>query len=984
MESPKYKVRIFTRVVENKDDKGEYSPENILSIKTNFDVESPVGSFDISLNFENNGFDAHSVLYKVTPMDFVEIYLRREPGEIGIYDLPMKSINYKDGFTGESPKRITDFIEGEPLNWEQKKLNPDLVLCGFVDSVEETFMITETSTLNVISIKGRSVGKYLVEYTLTQELFGLSTLKVLEDNYAFVKFLGTSMIECPAKSPQENIKYVFDKVMINGVGDEPVKKRKTAEPFTTTLNEYNPVTGIKDREVETTYYYKNWQAPWTKIYVAASSILSQDVNVSVDNYYKTVEDSPYYVNNIMKYPGVFGPDNWYRYTAVSPLNNDWLTRISTDTIGDYRSVLAGSFRINYSSIWDTFDTVTNKPLNELFIDEKGFVVLRNTIRAWNADDVRSDLYLFSDLGTDAAIVNTRVSSNEVINYKLTRSDNDLKTLVTVLPGQYSAGGITSTAQGVVESAPFDVAAVQASIEANAIPSKKEKALELFNQVVDIVKSTQSDLFGTPLIKIDDILSFWRRFGLRPIAIQDLFTVDFASSANTAALFFQKYGSSWTNGYITVKGDPKYRIGDKLYLDFVPGDAYLKSVSHDYVWGEHYITTLGVERVKQSSSKLPKYFISTYQENPNNITKKETQEGGLTDSDKFSKDKTYRLSIGVTKKGTSVEEAIPYQVSLASPIKYVLKEGTYNLRIFSESFAALKGFKIGFNAGNAAVGPFIFVVSGNKRPEKGLEYHEKGNKDLKLYENSSFNSNNIRSLSVDVSKNTLLTSSHGFYKLEGYGYESSDLTSYTKFIEVQFLVLSNDNFYNYMQVLNRDTGYDIVNHSEYEIRQEMNRWLNNPAYNKKYFNNTTNKSVVTNPADKAELMYMVSDLANTYGVPKNYAFAVANQESSWNPDAGKRSPPFPDAPDRGLFQLSEYFWKDLGNLVWDPETNARVGLSHYLAMYNKTGGTSWRIAYMAYNEGYKGDTEECYSAEAIRNANMVEYYAINDYGGYASV
>ena len=89
--------------------------------------------------------------------------------------------------------------------------------------------------------------------------------------------------------------------------------------------------------------------------------------------------------------------------------------------------------------------------------------------------------------------------------------------------------------------------------------------------------------------------------------------------------------------------------------------------------------------------------------------------------------------------------------------------------------------------------------------------------------------------------------------------------------------------------------------------------------------------------------MIGKTADALGVPRDVAYAVAEQESQFNPNA--RSP----VGAGGLYQLMPGTAKEMGVTdVYDPAQNARGGLGYLKRMYDQYG--NWDTAFAAYNAG----------------------------------
>jgi len=98
------------------------------------------------------------------------------------------------------------------------------------------------------------------------------------------------------------------------------------------------------------------------------------------------------------------------------------------------------------------------------------------------------------------------------------------------------------------------------------------------------------------------------------------------------------------------------------------------------------------------------------------------------------------------------------------------------------------------------------------------------------------------------------------------------------------------------------------------------------------------------APSASLQTIVSSAAANAGVPQAIAFAQAQQESSWNPNAYNAT-----SGATGLFQLEPATAAQLGvtNLT-DPTQNAAAGTTYLAQLYSKFG--DWATALAAYDWG----------------------------------
>lgn len=99
------------------------------------------------------------------------------------------------------------------------------------------------------------------------------------------------------------------------------------------------------------------------------------------------------------------------------------------------------------------------------------------------------------------------------------------------------------------------------------------------------------------------------------------------------------------------------------------------------------------------------------------------------------------------------------------------------------------------------------------------------------------------------------------------------------------------------------------------------------------------------APSSSITNLITSTAAGYGVPPEYALAVAQKESSFNPNAVGA------AGEIGLFQIMPATGLSLGYTpaqLQDPENNADAGISFLAQLFDEYG--SWPAALSAYNSG----------------------------------
>ena len=135
--------------------------------------------------------------------------------------------------------------------------------------------------------------------------------------------------------------------------------------------------------------------------------------------------------------------------------------------------------------------------------------------------------------------------------------------------------------------------------------------------------------------------------------------------------------------------------------------------------------------------------------------------------------------------------------------------------------------------------------------------------------------------------------------------------------------------------------DIPDHIEAQARKDAVA-----AY---YGNPLTRENVVaffTSITKSRTTALAILENAVSQRVPASLAFAIAYEESEFNPRALGRNP---DSVDRGLFQLNSKSFPDLAEeRAFDPAVNARVGLEYFKTIFEHAGNEVSALA--MYNAG----------------------------------
>lgn len=133
---------------------------------------------------------------------------------------------------------------------------------------------------------------------------------------------------------------------------------------------------------------------------------------------------------------------------------------------------------------------------------------------------------------------------------------------------------------------------------------------------------------------------------------------------------------------------------------------------------------------------------------------------------------------------------------------------------------------------------------------------------------------------------------------------------------------------------------------------------------------------------------ILDNAVRHEVPAGLAFAIAYEESKFNPRAKNENP---NSTDRGLFQLNSLTFPDMTEVqAFDPRYNAQEGVKYFkhvldisgnevsaLAMYNagrtrvsKTGAPVTTLGYISRVLNYEKNIDSLFTAKVVAKASLL--------------
>ena len=739
--APQFYIRIFSR------GNGEMNPNNVISIKTSHNLNSPAGSFSIELDYRESGFGALDSFFRIEPMDFVEIYMRREPGYIGRWtevrqlvtgnytefgkknlardkngawttikntdktEYTSSSVNVKDiygidffnsNFTPEREvfkdgsiddkglkdviqKNITianlNFLRNKPLTFSERIYNPDLVMVGFVDKITNNFGLTENGTQNSITIEGRTVSKFLQLHAITQEVTKLvlghtdtdkkdlnNTKKTQLLNRGIPGDIINLMIgllnlnrlrytrlvnETPNGAAWKIFEYYVAQILGNTkpndsnwetVGDSLTVSNYNISLDPNALNKNLKKDGIDDDFLKIyDEKYIELENPEIDIDNSANNsnlelVKSQEELQARSGYSISNKD------NTMATLHFFDAPWTYIYTSFNIDSSlDPYSRIATE-VGprggkDWSNPGIGN-GVFFSPILGILQRLGNGNINEVFIDEKGFLTLRRRINAFDqtrflktennsilnlSRNETSSCYVDKKYAAYKGLEETYnriiIKDREIKNWKFNRSDENIKTIVMIRPTMLANGGTTAyyrgwrttmpqTFKNIVDNINFESDTTHGKIDENDLIKQNiahdipRGLIELqgLKSIGDYLKTKALDtlyrnkfssLFSPPIRTEFQIMNFWQRYGFRSQVVEDFFSLNSSQAQLTAIEIFEKYNNSWWNGEITLQGDPRFRVGKVVELPDIPAKFYCFSVSHNFIWGEQYTTTIGV-------------------------------------------------------------------------------------------------------------------------------------------------------------------------------------------------------------------------------------------------------------------------------------------------------------------------------------------------------------------------------------------------------
>lgn len=355
----------------------EYNPVNIFNITTSKDIYAPTGTWSIEFDYRDGMIGPNSIFLQIEPMDYVEIFMRREPGvpisdkdyirtadgaiaPFGIYKrkdkdeskakqgnvkktdkIPTTSATIPGGLDENGRyyvnlEYVGNFTKDQPLTVDQKTDNPDLIMCGFVDSITNRFEVQESATNNRIIVSGRCVGKILVEHHLYYNIQAVGNLTA--------NALGTMSI--PTLTPVGAIDFILTKYLQDALDVDAMLER---EKFA--AQDPSKIT-VDTKNARNSTYYTN----------SDKAIIKFNPN-GVGSEITTIQH--------------LAPPTARFISWAQDIEQVWgrLEDHSTEIVKAVGNVTEGP-------LWSKLQQMCNSPLYELWVDETGNVVCRLARDAW--------------------------------------------------------------------------------------------------------------------------------------------------------------------------------------------------------------------------------------------------------------------------------------------------------------------------------------------------------------------------------------------------------------------------------------------------------------------------------------------------------------------------------------------------------------------------------------------------------------------------
>lgn len=630
-----YFIRVFVQNAVKNSTNEQYTNEinldNVLSINTTSSVNNS-GSFRVVLDYRQ-GFigtninDPLSFIQYISPMDYIEIYLRREaptdkdgnislddtdsPAGFGVFGAnnqwiqpftkDLKSIQLNQG----GVTNTSLFQNSSPLDIEYKIYNPDLVFCGFITDIVNNF--SGPGSNNTVVLEGKGVGHFLenhyVFYSHPSFLKGL-----------FAAFLSSMAV--PMLRPAECIDFLLATFVTGALqGNFYTSKfenqKKTEEALKSDAQ--------KAKDNKAVFPFMNFNEDGGEGYITYDFYTKDPNKRSIEVKHIGIPSVKNIFYAIQSYSG---SDNYNVRSWGRMYNNTTLRNRSVGSI------------TSESPVWSICKNLAQEPLNEFWIDETGNVVLRPmlqakdyTVKTWEYFDAKK-MQNFAlnvlDENNHPIIEDPRwygipqfpmwqeIKSEDILSMTIKKSDSNLKTVVIDNPiaSVYgSASNVAAPGFAPITEENMDYY-IKTFVDGKSL--KGEQGSKFKDKLMELKEKSNLKMMGFDLSTDDDIRRFWNRFGIRPARLDDLYSFDPFDVAQNAYSCLQFYANLFFTASVTVKGETKYKTGQKVFIkdlafeNFSLADQedetnkktmmfYVSSVDNSFVWGDKWVTTLRLEK-----------------------------------------------------------------------------------------------------------------------------------------------------------------------------------------------------------------------------------------------------------------------------------------------------------------------------------------------------------------------------------------------------
>ena len=195
-----------------------------------------------------------------------------------------------------------------------------------------------------------------------------------------------------------------------------------------------------------------------------------------------------------------------------------------------------------------------------------------------------------------------INSQDIITWKVTKSDANLKTvvinnLVSSIVGNKAVYSDLIRAPISAKVYKYIADSLQGSLKNDKSGQDLVNNVPIESYLARIAKSEVTQVNGYSLANLDEsgngLKAFWQRYGFRVDNVMDIISQTAIEGVlNAHSYFLYNLFNMWS-GQITIVGDPQIKIGNTLYIKDLNTTFYIKGVTHSFVFGGTFTTTLQV-------------------------------------------------------------------------------------------------------------------------------------------------------------------------------------------------------------------------------------------------------------------------------------------------------------------------------------------------------------------------------------------------------